>query len=63
MEQAGYHVVTYDRRSFGWSSKPAKGYNYDTLTEDLHTLLEALNLQDVTLVGFSMGGEVARSFS
>ncbi|GIG28395.1 alpha/beta fold hydrolase [Cellulomonas marina] len=60
----GYRVVTYDRRGFGRSDKPLTGYTYDTLTEDLHTLLTELDLQDVTLVGFSMGGgEVARYFS
>ena len=64
LEQAGYRVITYDRRGFGRSGKPMSGYTYDTLTEDLHTLLEELNLNDVTLVGFSMGGgEVARYFS
>jgi non-heme chloroperoxidase len=61
IEQAGYRVVTYDRRGFGRSDKPRKGYGYDTLAEDLHTLLEELDLSDATLVGFSMGGgEVAR---
>ena len=60
---AGYRVITYDRRGFGRSDKPGKGYDYDTLAEDLHTLLEELDLSDVTLVGFSMGGgEVARYF-
>lgn len=64
LEGAGYRVVTYDRRGFGYSDKPRSGYTYDTLAEDLHTLLEALDLTDVTLVGFSMGGgEVARYFS
>lgn len=64
LQQAGYRVITYDRRGFGRSDKPARGYTYDTLTEDLHTLLAQLNLNDVTLVGFSMGGgEVARYFS
>ncbi len=64
LQQAGYRVVTYDRRGFGRSDKPMSGYTYDTLTEDLHTLLEELDLNDVTLVGFSMGGgEVARYFS
>lgn len=63
LSAAGYRVVTYDRRGFGRSDKPARGYTYDTLAEDLHTLLEALELTDVTLVGFSMGGgEVARYF-
>lgn len=61
---AGYRVVTYDRRGFGRSDKPKTGYTYDTLTEDLHTLITELDLHDVTLVGFSMGGgEVARYFS
>ncbi|GAC1609490.1 MAG: alpha/beta hydrolase [Mycobacteriales bacterium] len=61
---ACYRVITYDRRGFGRSDKPTSGYTYDTLTEDLHTLLGALDLQDVTLVGFSMGGgEVARYVS
>lgn len=58
---AGYRVVAYDRRGFGRSDKPAKGYDYDHLADDLAGLLEALDLRDVTLVGFSMGGgEVAR---
>jgi non-heme chloroperoxidase len=57
----GYRVVTYDRRGFGKSSQPATGYDYDTFAEDLHKLITKLDLHDVTLVGFSMGGgEVAR---
>lgn len=61
LQEAGYRVVAYDRRGFGASAKPAGGYDYDTLADDLHGLLEALDLSDVTLVGFSMGGgEVAR---
>jgi pimeloyl-ACP methyl ester carboxylesterase len=59
--EAGYRVVTYDRRGFGKSSQPATGYNYDTFAEDLHKLVTQLKLHDFTLVGFSMGGgEVAR---
>lgn len=58
---AGHRVITYDRRGFGKSSQPYAGYDYDTLAADLNALLEALDLHDVTLVGFSMGGgEVAR---
>src|SRR5207237_6789615 len=57
----GYRVVTYDRRGFGKSSQPTTGYDYDTFAEDLHKLITKLDLRDVTLVGFSMGGgEVAR---
>lgn len=58
---AGYRVVAYDRRGFGHSDKPSKGYDYDTLADDLDGVLSELDLTDVTLVGFSMGGgEVAR---
>lgn len=58
---AGYRVISYDRRGFGKSSQPASGYNYDTFAEDLHKLVTHLKLRDFVLVGFSMGGgEVAR---
>ncbi|MDI9916827.1 alpha/beta hydrolase [Rhodococcus sp. IEGM 1379] len=61
---AGYRVITYDRRGFGQSSKAGAGYDYDTFAADLHTVLETLDLQDVILVGFSMGtGELARYVS
>ncbi len=59
--EAGYRVITYDRRGFGFSSQPWDGYDYDTLSADLAAVLEHLDLRDVTLVGFSMGGgEVVR---
>jgi non-heme chloroperoxidase len=58
---AGYRVITYDRRGFGASSQPWTGYDYDTFAGDLNELLTTLDVQDATLVGFSMGGgEVAR---
>ena len=61
LSAAGYRVVAYDRRGFGRSDKPSKGYDYDTLADDLDGVLSELDLTDVTLVGFSMGGgEVAR---
>ncbi|MFF4837961.1 alpha/beta fold hydrolase [Streptomyces sp. NPDC001315] len=59
--EAGYRVITYDRRGFGQSSQPTVGYDYDTFAADLKVLLEHLDLRDVALVGFSMGtGEVTR---
>lgn len=59
--EAGFRVVTYDRRGFGKSSQPTAGYDYNTLSQDLHNLMTALGLRECTLVGFSMGaGEVAR---
>ena len=61
LSAAGHRVVAYDRRGFGRSDKPSKGYDYDTLADDLDGVLSELDLTDVTLVGFSMGGgEVAR---
>ncbi len=61
--EAGYRVITYDRRGFGNSSKPSSGYEYNTLAEDLRKLMVELDLRNAVLVGFSMGGgEVARYF-
>ena len=58
---AGYRCVAYDRRGFGDSGKPAGGYDYDSFASDLNDLVTQLDLRDVVLVGFSMGGgEVAR---
>jgi non-heme chloroperoxidase len=58
---AGYRVITYDRRGFGKSSQPSIGYDYDTFAADLNALMEALRLEATTLVGHSMGtGEVVR---
>lgn len=60
----GLRVVAYDRRGFGRSSRPWDGYDYDTLADDLKAVLDELNLDNVTLIGFSMGGgEVARYMS
>ena len=57
-------VIAYDRRGFGKSSKPWDGYDSDTLADDLKAVLDQLDLQNVTLVGFSMGGcELARYMS
>ncbi len=60
----GLRCIAYDRRGFGKSDRPWTGYDYTTLAGDLKALLDELDLTDVTLVGFSMGGgEVARYFS
>ena len=58
---ADRRVISYDRRGFGNSSKPTYGYDYDTFAEDLNKLILTLDLHNIMLVGFSMGGgEVAR---
>jgi non-heme chloroperoxidase len=59
--EAGFRVITYDRRGFGDSSQPTTGYDYDTFAADLDALMTELDLRDAVLVGFSMGtGEVTR---
>ncbi len=61
---AGHRVISYDRRGSGASSQPASGYDWDTFAADLATLIDALGLDGVTLVGHSMGtGEVTRYLS
>jgi non-heme chloroperoxidase len=58
---AGFRVITYDRRGFGRSSKVVTGYDYDTFAADLNAVITKLDLRDVVLVGHSMGtGEVTR---
>lgn len=54
--EAGFRVITYDRRGFGSSDAPLTGYGYDRLSDDLADLMERLDLRDATLVGLSMGG-------
>jgi non-heme chloroperoxidase len=55
----GYRCVGIDLRGFGDSDKPWDGYNYDTMADDLRAVLDTVNLQNVTLVGFSMGGAIS----
>jgi len=56
--------IAYDKRGHGRSSQPGHGYDYDTLADDLASLLDHLDLHEVTLVGHSMGcGEIVRYLS
>ncbi len=59
--EAGFHVITYDRRGFGQSAHPARGYHYDIFAHDLAAVIDQCTPDGAALVGFSMGGgEVAR---
>jgi non-heme chloroperoxidase len=61
LARAGFRCVAFDRRGHGRSSDPGRGYDFDTLSNDLAAVIETLDLRDVTLVGHSMGcGEVVR---
>jgi len=57
----GFRCVAVDRRGHGRSDSPWMGYDYDTLADDLGTLLDALDLRDVALVSHSAGcAEIVR---
>jgi pimeloyl-ACP methyl ester carboxylesterase len=61
---AGYRVISYDRRGYGRSSQPSSGYTYDQFADDLAEVIAATGARDATLVGFSMGGgEIVRYLS
>jgi pimeloyl-ACP methyl ester carboxylesterase len=61
LAQAGFRCVAFDRRGHGRSSDPGRGYDFDTLADDLAAVIETLDLRGVMLVGHSMGcGEIVR---
>ncbi|ANE46933.1 alpha/beta hydrolase [Paenibacillus swuensis] len=55
----GFRCITIDFRGFGNSDNPWQGYNYDRMSDDVRNVIERLQLNEVTLAGFSMGGAVA----
>jgi len=60
----GLRCIGFDRRGHGRSDEPARGYDYDTFTNDIATLIDKLDLPGLTLVGHSMaGGEIVRYLS
>ena len=56
LSSRGYRTIAFDRRGFGRSSQPWTGYDYNTFADDIAQLIEHLDLKEITLVGFSMGG-------
>jgi non-heme chloroperoxidase len=61
---AGFRVIAYDRRGFGKSDIANDAYDYGSLTSDLDTIITGLKLDNVSIIGFSMGGgEVVRYFT
>jgi pimeloyl-ACP methyl ester carboxylesterase len=59
--ERGWRCVAFDRRGHGRSDDPCRGYDFDTLADDIATVLDGLDLQNAVLVGHSMGGaEVVR---
>lgn len=62
LPKRGIRVITYDLRGFGKSSKTWDGLDYDTWANDVGKIIAALDLSDVTLGGFSMGGAIAMHY-
>lgn len=60
---AGYRVIVYDMRGAGLSDAPADGYDIDTLTRDVRTLIRTLDLTDVALIGGGLGGAIALNYA
>ena len=61
LADAGYRAIAHDRRGHGRSSKTYTGNDMDTYARDLAELVEALDLNDLVLIGHSTGGgEVVR---
>lgn len=64
ISERGLRCVAYDRRGHGRSEEPGRGYDFDTLADDLAEVIEQLDLRDLILVGHSMGcAEVVRYLS
>ena len=59
LPQLGYRCIGIDTRGFGNSDKPFYGYDYNTLSDDVRGVVEALGLRDFTLAGHSTGGAIA----
>ncbi|MFX1536348.1 MAG: alpha/beta fold hydrolase [Promethearchaeota archaeon] len=59
-----YKVITYDIRGHGKTGPSAlKRYKIETLAEDLHTLLENLEIQTPIICGLSLGGMIAQVYA
>lgn len=63
LAEQGHHVYAIDQRGHGLSEKPAGGYDYDTITNDLFKVIEQLNLDQPVLAGQSWGGNVLLEFA
>ncbi|WP_078392353.1 alpha/beta fold hydrolase [Shouchella patagoniensis] len=59
LPELGFRFIGVDLRGYGQSDKPAHGYDYDQMADDLRVIFDTLELKDAVLCGFSMGGAIA----
>ncbi|MGD8191417.1 alpha/beta fold hydrolase [Brevibacillus ginsengisoli] len=59
LPKRGYRCIGMDIRGFGKSDKPWEGYHYDRLADDVRGVVDALQLQNFTLGGHSVGGAIS----
>lgn len=62
LPKLGYRCIGIDTRGFGNSDKPWTGYDYNTLSDDVRSVIDTLGLRDITLVGHSTGGAIASRY-
>lgn len=60
--RSDFRVILYDQRGHGYSDKPTVHMNVERLGKDLHEIISKLNLDDVTLIGHSMGAATIYSY-
>jgi non-heme chloroperoxidase len=59
LPQQGYRCIGIDLRGYGKSDAPWEGYSYDRMADDIHMIIKTLKLEEITLVGFSVGGAIS----
>lgn len=59
LPKLGFRCISIDLRGFGNSDAPWGGYSYDRMADDVFEVIRTINAQEITLVGFSMGGAIA----
>lgn len=57
-----YRCISMDLRGYGKSDKPSSGYDYDRMSKDIRHVIEALKLENITLMGHSMGGAISSRY-
>lgn len=58
-----FRVITIDCRGCGNSDAPDHGYKISEIADDIHQVIQKLELKDVTLVGWSAGGSIVIDYA